>query len=247
MIFYFSGTGNSKYVAASMTDKELVSIGDANKNREYKYDIKEDEAVGFVFPVYYEGVPKPVLEFVRNMELNGSIAYLYCILTHGGGPGGAGTMLRQELSKKGLTLDACFDVIMPSNYIMFSDLKPDGILQERLHNAPRLVADIKASVDNRERSLPSWTKLDEVLTASMTFLCEKDMPVKKFYADGKCTGCGMCAKECPAGLIQMENGRPKWTEDKCVRCMSCLKCAHVQYGRATKNRRRYRCTLKPET
>lgn len=243
MIFYFSGTGNSKYVASCMSDKNLINIGEANKKKEYKYEVGGDESVGFIFPVYYEGVPKPVLEFVRSMELSIEPTYVYCILTHGGGPGGTGTMLVKELSARNLTLHACFDVIMPSNYIMFSDLKPEKVLKERLENAPKLVEKIKTSVDNREHILPNWTALDKLLTASMTFLCEKDMPVKKFYADGKCTGCGMCAKECPAGLIQMKNGRPEWTENKCVRCMSCLKCPHVQYGRGTKNRRRYKCSL----
>ena len=40
-------------------------------------------------------------------------------------------------------------------------------------------------------------------------------------ANGKCTSCGLCAKECPAGAIPLDN--PKMTDkDKCISCMHCV-------------------------
>ena len=239
MIFYFSGTGNSKHVAECLTDKNLVNIGEANKALEYEYEVGVNASVGVVCPVYYSGIPKPVLDFVDNMKLKGNVTYLYLVLTHGGGPGGAGSMLETRLIKKGYKLDACFDVEMPSNYMIYYDLKKDDVLKARIAKVPEQMESIIKSIDNKEHILPKWSKLDRVLTRSMKFLCEKDMPVKKFYADNECTGCGMCARNCPAGLIKMVDGKPQWTEDKCVRCMACLSCPHVQYGSGTKKRRRY--------
>ena len=48
----------------------------------------------------------------------------------------------------------------------------------------------------------------------------------KPVANGKCTSCGLCAKECPAGAIPLDN--PKMTDkDKCISCMHCV--AAVSY------------------
>jgi len=65
------------------------------------------------------------------------------------------------------------------------------------------------------------------------------MSVKGFHADEGCTGCGMCENNCPSGLIKMKDGKPVWSENKCVRCMACLKCPHVQFNDKSSERRRY--------
>ena len=46
------------------------------------------------------------------------------------------------------------------------------------------------------------------------------VPLKP-VANGKCTSCGLCAKECPADAISLDN--PKLTDkDKCISCMHCV-------------------------
>ena len=49
----------------------------------------QGEAVGLVCPVYYSGIPRIMLEFIRHVKLKGDYEYIYLVLTHGGGPGGA--------------------------------------------------------------------------------------------------------------------------------------------------------------
>lgn len=239
MIFYFSGTGNSRHVANTMTDENKINIAEAAKQNKYSYQLAAGESVGFVMPVYYSGIPKPVLEFVRKLELIGKTEYLYIILTHGGGAGAAGTMLRKELKKKGYPLHACFDVKMTSNYIMFGDIRPDETIHKELAAAASKIAEIKEHVDKKDPVLPNWSFISVAATASMKCLCDNYMSVKKFHADDGCTGCGACAKSCPSSLIKMVDGKPQWTENRCVRCMACLKCSHVQFSSKSKQRRRY--------
>ena len=50
MIFYFSATGNSKYVAqrlAGATGERLVFLRDAVRSRAYHYDLGRQERLGF--------------------------------------------------------------------------------------------------------------------------------------------------------------------------------------------------------
>ena len=60
MIFYFTGTGNSRWVAGALGtafDEPLVSIADAlNEGKdENVYPLREREKVFFVFPVHSWG------------------------------------------------------------------------------------------------------------------------------------------------------------------------------------------------
>ncbi len=37
----------------------------------------------------------------------------------------------------------------------------------------------------------------------------------------KCTGCGVCVKECPVSAIILEEGKAEIDMDKCIRCGKC--------------------------
>lgn len=239
MILYFSGTDNSKHVAESMGDPRIVDIKEALQKKKCGFTLKENEAFGIVCPVYYSGIPKTVLEFIRHMHIKGEITYIYCILTHGGGPGASGHMLKKELAKKGYPLHAYYDVKMPSNYIMFGPLGDQEEEKKRVTEAEAVIAEIKESVDHRIASIPDWGKMDKFLTNMMYPLCNRYMSVKKFYSDDRCVGCGVCASRCPSKCIEMIDGKPVWTKNECVRCMACLRCNAVQYGKKTQNYRRY--------
>ncbi len=44
---------------------------------------------------------------------------------------------------------------------------------------------------------------------------------RMFVADSSCTGCGLCARCCPAAAIRMKAGRPSWNLD-CTACNRCI-------------------------
>ena len=70
MIFYFSGTGNSHWVAkrlASQLGDALIPMADAEAMKEV-YACKKGERVGFVFPVYAWAPPKVVLDFLARVR-----------------------------------------------------------------------------------------------------------------------------------------------------------------------------------
>lgn len=52
MIFYFSGTGNSKYIASCLAERfgdSLIEITDKLNSTHDTYTLKDDERVGIVF------------------------------------------------------------------------------------------------------------------------------------------------------------------------------------------------------
>lgn len=64
MICYFSGTGNSKWVAEQLAIK--TNDNAINLIREPAPFSISGEIFGIVFPVYAWGVPEPVVDFVKN-------------------------------------------------------------------------------------------------------------------------------------------------------------------------------------
>ncbi|MBQ9155850.1 MAG: EFR1 family ferrodoxin [Eubacterium sp.] len=241
MIFYFSGTGNSLHVAEVLqSDEQIVDMAEALRRRRCGFHIRAGEAVGLVCPVYYSGVPKLVLEFIRHLHLKDDYTYTYLVLTHGGGPGAAGAMVEHELKKKGYHLDAIYDVKMPANYVMVGQPAAQEEEDQRILDAEPVIRDIREAVLERRFDLPDYSPVSRALTWSMYPLCDRYMPTKKFYTDDSCIGCGVCAKRCPVDAITMVDGRPVWQKNHCIRCMSCLRCNAIQYGNIIKDKRRYR-------
>ena len=64
---------------------------------------------------------------------------------------------------------------------------------------------------------------------------------KSFFADEKCTSCGICEKLCPAGNIVITEGKAVW-QHRCEQCFACLQwcpAEAIQYGKNTKSKKRY--------
>ena len=96
MFFYFSATGNSKYVAdriAAATGDKTMSITDCCKGDGFFFD-EADKTVGIVSPTYAWGLPDIVREFLQKLTLRTKPDYLWFAATYGTTPGQTGDLLR---------------------------------------------------------------------------------------------------------------------------------------------------------
>lgn len=155
MIFYFSGTGNTKWAAsklASATHEDLISIApymradDSSHTLAEPFILKENERLGFVFPVHGWRVPKLVREFIGRMKVQraesdaggsqtlsdisgnsasaGSLPFAYCVCTAGDSIGLTIENLNQTISQNsslqalGITeVSSSYSLIMPESYV----------------------------------------------------------------------------------------------------------------------------------
>lgn len=79
MIFYFSGTGNSRWAAiklASATQERLIDIAEEMRTMKKSgarttepFILKEGERLGFVFPVHGWRVPRLVREYLSRLQV----------------------------------------------------------------------------------------------------------------------------------------------------------------------------------
>lgn len=124
MIFYFSATGNSRYVAeriAAATGDETISIPDCCKSDRFSFD-ETDKTVGIVCPTYSWGLPSIVQEFLEKLTLRSRPSYLWFAATYGTTPGQTGRFAEDILKRSGLTVSAKFSVQMPDTWTPLFDL-----------------------------------------------------------------------------------------------------------------------------
>lgn len=86
LIFYFSATGNSLYVARELAKAveggEAVSIPSLMHSGEYDFEADE---IGFVMPLYGHMPPNMVQEFIGRAKLKAD--YFFTVFTFGMRPG----------------------------------------------------------------------------------------------------------------------------------------------------------------
>ncbi len=246
MIIYFTGTGNSKYIA-SLLGKQLndsvVSAADMIKSGEMPSFASQKPYV-FVSPVYAWRLPRVFERWIQGCTFGGS-REAYFVLTCGDSIGAADNYIKRFAERKNLEYRGTGEVVMPENYIVMfsapSQEAEEGIIAKGTERALQLAGRISRgeSFEKRRNTLVGHLCSDIVTP----FFYRFSVHAKKFYTTDACVSCGKCAESCMLNNIAMEDGKPVWGS-KCTHCMACIcKCPTeaIEYGRHTKGLRRYVC------
>jgi ferredoxin len=266
MIFYFSGTGNTRWIAqqlAEATDEKLLFIPDEMKKGMMRYKLKAGERLGFCFPTHGWQPPRIVREFIRKAQfVNGNTDctnntdvktntdctnFVWALTTCGDNMGKAMDILNRELTKKGLKAETLFSVIMPESYVCLPFMYTDTESRERekIEQARRQTEHMARIIRDRKRDIK---ELDQGATPRLfsyvigQYFNKHMITDKKFTVDEDvCTRCGKCRKMCPVDNIT--GTPPHWLHNG--RCTCCLACYHycpvhaINYGSITKKRDQY--------
>lgn len=235
MILYFSATGNGKYIAeqiADATNETCLSIVDCI--REDKYCFSNEKIFGIVVPTYFWRLPGIVAEYLEKLRTD-YCGYTFFLASYGTTTGKAGSMAKDIMAHHGHKFDAYYSVIMPDTWTPVFDLtdkrKVDKWLRDGKKQLTQVIDNIasKRKGDFIGRKLPKWITAIPAAYMYATKRKTKNLSVNK----DACVGCGICAKKCPVGAIQMEEGHPVWKSKECEMCLGCLhRCPKfaIRYG-----------------
>jgi ferredoxin len=238
IVFYFSGTGNSFKVAKTIS-KELENCAIVSMAKPFSFT-KQYDRIGFVCPVYFWGLPKIVIEFIKTINLqNNKNAYYYSVATYGGLAGNALYQIYELLLDiHSIKLNYGQKLQMFANYVVAYDMSKNGEAIAKKSNK-KLVPIINAIKIKKNNRINKSTKIFKSMNKKFVETVS-DMD-KDFSVNTNCIGCGLCKKMCPVQNIEMINNKPQHRHH-CEQCMACIQfCPQkaINYKDLTQNRRRY--------
>ena len=241
MIYYFSGTGNSKWVAeelARRTGDEVQSIAALQKDGSVSVYANCGSRIGVVFPIYAWGAPLIVERFCKSLTMMEGV-YAYAVCTCGDEAG-----LAMKRLKKMLAFRAAWSVAMPNNYVIGFDLDTPELEAKKVEAASLKLEGVAKSIlageSDYEVNEGSGARLKTGFIRPMFNTFARS--TRSFSVDDNCNSCGLCERICPVDAIELQNGKPVWVKKHCTQCLGCInRCPQraIQHGAGTAKRGRY--------
>ena len=212
MIYYFSATGNTRYVAQKIADEigdratSIVGLGKC---------VCTDEVVGICSPTYCTGLAHIVEEFLKNLQLNG-VKYFFILTTYG---------TFTDVNYKKFTPykpDALFSIKFPDNATWIFDLSDSESVQNTLNKSKIALNEVIDKIKDRKVGSFIQNRAPILIRNAYHLMLKGERKTRHFSVDENCIGCGLCEKSCPVSAIKLNDKKPTWVTRYCEMCLSCL-------------------------
>ena len=216
MVFYFTGTGNSLFIAKQLEENpesipQMMRLG----RREFAA-----ESIGIVAPVYGHEIPAMVKEFLRKGHFHTD--YFYILLTYGNRHGGAAELAKQFCEECGIRVDYINVILMADNWLPAFDMN------EQKKEDKQVEKQMEAILGDLREEKKETARVTETDRAAHQQFLERmsQMPADAWQhliriSDG-CVGCGICEQVCPSGSIRVIDGRARHLPGNCQTCLACV-------------------------
>lgn len=246
MIVYYTGTGNSRYVAqrfAAALGDDLITANEYIKN-DTPAALHSDRPWVFVSPTYGWQIPHIFADFLRRGSFTGS-REAYFVMTCGTEIGNAGSRIAALCADIGLDYRGVLEVVMPENYVaMFYVPGAEESAQIIAAAQPSIDRGIACVQRGEPFPAPKVSLIDRFKTHPVNDIFYKFF-VKSgpFTVSDACIGCGKCALSCPVNGIDIVERKPHWN-GACTHCMACIcgcPVSAIEYGHKSQGKPRYQC------
>lgn len=237
-ICYFSGTGNTFYIANEMNrlipNSTVLAIPTLDENALYGYD-----RIIIASPIYLFGLPNPVKALIAKLSpLKDKIFYM--VLNYGGFSGNAVNFTHDLFEDAKLSLQGVYKMKMPENFTFYMTV-PHFYIKKTMKSAPKRISRIAARIHNSDTTKKTanpfsfCNKVHEKGQAAWPTLANQ------FTIADSCNRCKLCEQICPQNNIVVTTEKITF----CDNCASCLACYHrcpqkaINYLDKTQNKERY--------
>lgn len=223
MVFYFTATGNSLYVAKQLDDK-YISIPQA-MNGDLNFT---DDKIGIVCPIYGHEMPMMVKEFVKKATFNTN--YLYLVETYGHRHGGA-IELAEKVFEEGKKHTAYSTTVsLADNFLPGFDMNEEREFDKQ-RDIENNIKEIKQDIEVKKKWHQTVTDADRAIHQEYLQRIKNNpnnYGENLYFITNDCIGCGICTRVCPVGCIELKNQHAvyhltnKNSEFVCNTCMACI-------------------------
>ncbi len=234
-IIYFSGTGGTKLAAEKLRDKLyekgnsciITDISTSNPS-----EIISDSIMIIVMYPVYAGIPPRIMrKFLSGLKLAENLKDAAVISVSGGGEVPFNKSSRFDairiLNSKNYSIIYEDMIIMPSNWAMKTaddvSLMLINVMDEKADRISNTLTEI--SVGNFDLIAQSGnnTENKRVIRTFGRVAGKLGFPIigRIMKPNKNCSGCSICANNCPSANINIVNGKPRFGW-KCNLCMRCI-------------------------
>ena len=223
---YLSGTGNTKHIVELlMSELGESDRGVAIESEEAAEALKADEIL-LAYPTMYSNMPYMVRDYIEKNALAWKGKKVFLLTTMGLFSGDGTGCAARLLKKYGAEITGGLQVKMPDSICDVKALKRPmdeclSIIKESDEKIRRAAKAMKEGKYPKE-GLSFAAHLAGLFGQRLWFYNKTTGYTDKLKIDTtKCSGCGLCAKNCPTKNISVVNGKAK-AADRCTMCYRCV-------------------------
>ena len=225
LMLYFSGTGNSKYVAELFAAHMDAACHSIEEEIEFSRVISDSETIAFCYPIYVSRVPEMMRNFVYKYKnvLKGKRVIIFCTQVFFSGDGARAFA---ALFPKGhIDVRYAEHFLMPNNISNLFFLPPTKEERAKIYaekvqlKMERVCEDIKNGRIKR-RGFSVGSRIIGAMQAVFLRPTEK-LAKRKIFIHKDCNLCGLCVKVCPTKNLLLAEGRITH-QHRCTMCYRCV-------------------------
>jgi len=215
LVFYFTATGNSLFIAKSLSDNP-ISIPQELKKENLSYEADE---IGFVFPDYAASAPMIVREFLKKAKF--SAPYMFSVITFGNAAVNVCQWWDKFSKENGVTFNYIKSILMVDNYLPVFDMNQQITIDKHTdENLAAIIEDLnahKSFVETAEMGFFNEEMLKGMQDQHFSMTADRLLELKK----DRCIECLTCEKVCPHKNFRLGDGGLEFS-GKCEYCLACV-------------------------
>lgn len=235
LLFYFSGTGNTKWAADKFKEKfsnkscalELINIENSSFDPKI---LNSCDFIIFGFPIHAESAPRifidflkklPCAEVLKNRDMK---CMIFCTLAATNAAGLS--IVSKALAKKGFNVSIELALSFWSNYFFaVGEEKSKTDMDEILKNVENTIDSSVTMFLAGEQKLSPVSKMRKSSAIIVEKLYHAFLPLlsKDLTSTNDCVKCGLCVKKCPKHNITLNDTHAVFGK----KCMVCVRCIHL--------------------
>jgi len=233
LILYFSGTGNTAYLAHQFADRMGAKCLSIEADADFSAEIQAQDTIAFCYPIYGSRPPRMMREFVARYAQDLHSKRVIIFVTQVQFSGDGARSLLDSLPPDHVEVIYAEHFNMPNNvsnlWPLYRQNSPDRLEGYRLRAMDKLdmiCADIRAS-QVKKRGFSFFSRFLGALQGVPWLKFSESLMGRHLKIHKNCTNCSLCVTICPTQNLEHRDGKIV-SQNQCIVCYRCVNRCPVQ-------------------